>query len=99
MQSKIIELKQALDRILQENAILRKKFESEKINNQNLRDELNGYKQTIQGLESTMLDATSQPNQVSSQNEVNQSMHKNSSVERKKHKFTSRKESLQSKID
>ena len=44
LQNRITELKLALDRIMQENAILRKKCESEKLNNDQQRSEILSYK-------------------------------------------------------
>lgn len=44
LQNRIIELKAALDRIMQENAILRKKCENEKMSNESQRSELISYK-------------------------------------------------------
>ncbi len=58
LQSRIHDLKQALDRILQENAILRKKCESEKYASNNHKGEVLSYKQALFELESTMIEMT-----------------------------------------
>ncbi|CDW71439.1 UNKNOWN [Stylonychia lemnae] len=67
LQNRIVDLKNALDRIMQENAILRKKIENEKQNNDSHRSEINSYKQALQDLESTMAEMSSGFNQQSSQ--------------------------------
>eukprot|EP00347_Sterkiella_histriomuscorum_P007164 403350016 len=58
LQNRIIDLKNVLDRIMQENVILRKKCEGEKFDNENQRSEIHSYKQALMELESTMIEIT-----------------------------------------
>lgn len=58
LQQRIVDLKQALDRLVQENCILRKKCESEKAHGEHSRQEISNYKQVLLELESTMIEMT-----------------------------------------
>ena len=49
-------MKKTMERIIQENAIVRKKLESEKGNNISIRGEVDGYRQAFLELESTMIE-------------------------------------------
>ena len=61
LQNKLNSTKEVLDRIIQENTVLRKKLDQEKQASQVLKSEINGHKQAISDLESTFLEVSHAP--------------------------------------